>query len=40
MAKFMTDVVTPKMAELLHRPTYSEKTPDGFGCLACHQEKK
>lgn len=40
MARFMKDVVTPGMAELLGQPERSPTDPDGFGCLECHVEKK
>lgn len=33
---FMKQRVTPSMAELLGRPTWSPETPDGFGCGGCH----
>jgi len=40
LAEFMGKVVKPDMAKLLQRPEYSDKNPDGFGCLDCHLEKK
>jgi hypothetical protein len=40
MAKFMAEVVNPDMAKLLGAQPYSDKTPDGFGCLACHVAKQ
>ncbi len=39
-AKWMAEVVKPEMAKLLQMPEYSDKNPDGFGCLHCHTEKK
>jgi hypothetical protein len=39
-AKFMAEVVTPDMAKLLGAQPYSDTTPDGFGCLACHVAKQ
>jgi len=39
-AKFMTEVVRPKMAEILHEPEASQQHPDGFACLDCHEAKK
>jgi len=40
VARFMKDVVTPGMADLLGQPERSPTNPDGFGCLECHVEKK
>lgn len=40
MAKFMSDVVNPEMVKLLGAQPYSDQTPDGFGCLACHVAKQ
>ncbi|HEY6172162.1 MAG TPA: hypothetical protein VIX80_07890, partial [Candidatus Kapabacteria bacterium] len=43
MVKFMSEVVKPKMAELLHLHPYDMKTNTGeFGCNNCHmtEEKK
>jgi hypothetical protein len=39
-AEFMAKVVTPQMAKMLGKPEHSEANPDGFGCLACHEQKK
>jgi hypothetical protein len=39
-AKFMKEVVTPQMAELLGEKPRSPTNPDGFGCLECHEEKQ
>ncbi|MEZ4361154.1 MAG: hypothetical protein R3B48_13295 [Kofleriaceae bacterium] len=39
IAEFMSDVINPKMAALLHQPEQSEAQPNGFGCLDCHVEK-
>ncbi|MCW5802381.1 MAG: hypothetical protein KIT31_08340 [Deltaproteobacteria bacterium] len=39
-AKWMAEVVTPTMAKILEEEPYSEKNPKGFGCLACHEQKK
>lgn len=36
ITKFMMDVVTPKMAEMLDSPTMSAATPNGVGCFTCH----
>jgi hypothetical protein len=36
IAKWMGEVVTPKMAELLGMPVYDPATQKGFGCLGCH----
>jgi hypothetical protein len=35
-AKFMIEIVTPTMAELLGEPLYDAKTRSGFGCFKCH----
>ena len=40
VAKWMSEKVKPEMAKLFHRPEMTEKNPTGFGCLACHQQKK
>ncbi len=40
IAKFMSDVVNPEMTKLLGAQPYSDQTPDGFGCLACHVAKQ
>ena len=40
MAEFMGKHVTPQMAKLLNLPEHSEANPKGFGCLACHLQKK
>lgn len=34
--KFMMEVVVPKTAELMDRPTWSPDTPKGVGCFTCH----
>lgn len=38
MVKFMKEVVTPQMAELLGEPVETDTT-EGFGCLDCHEQK-
>jgi hypothetical protein len=40
MAKWMSEVVKPEMAKLLQEQEMSKSNPGGFGCLACHTEKK
>ena len=42
MAKFMAEVVEPDMAKILDVPKFDPANPDkgGFGCLACHVQKK
>ena len=40
VAKFMGEVVEPKMAELLGAKPFDMKTMKGFGCLGCHEQKK
>jgi hypothetical protein len=42
MAKFMGEVVEPDMAKILDVPKFDPAHPDkgGFGCLACHIQKK
>lgn len=40
VAEFMSKVVKPEMAKLLGEREYSPANPNGFGCLACHEEKK
>ena len=40
VAEFMTKVVKPEMAKLLHQAEYSDTNPKGFGCLECHETKK
>lgn len=39
-AKWMSEVVKPEMAKLLKKQEMSKSNPTGFGCLACHTEKK
>jgi hypothetical protein len=36
LVKFMNDVVTPRMAELLDVAPYDAHTRSGFGCFNCH----
>lgn len=40
MAKFMKETVVPEMAKILQMQEYDEQHKDGFGCLACHMQKK
>ena len=42
MAKFMAEVVSPDMAKILELRHFDPKEPEkgGFGCLACHVQKK
>lgn len=40
VAQFMSKTVKPEMARLLAEEEYSPANPEGFGCLACHGEKK
>ncbi|MBA3458854.1 MAG: hypothetical protein H0T46_02755 [Deltaproteobacteria bacterium] len=40
MAKWMSEVVKPEMAKLLKEEEMTKSNPKGFGCLACHTEKK
>jgi hypothetical protein len=35
-AKFMGEVVTPTMTELLHEEPFDMATGKGFGCMECH----
>lgn len=39
MIEFMTKTVKPEMAKIMGVPEMTE-TQDGFGCLACHTQKK
>ena len=39
-AEFMGTTVNPEMAKMLNKPEHDEAHPDGFGCLACHTQKK
>jgi len=39
-AEFMGSTVNPEMAKMLNKPEHDEAHPDGFGCLACHTQKK
>jgi hypothetical protein len=39
MAKFMTDEVTPAMADLLGLPRYDPQTKRGFSCFSCHPSR-
>jgi len=39
-AEFMGTTVNPDMAKMLNKPEHDEAHPDGFGCLACHTQKK
>jgi hypothetical protein len=39
IVKFMTDEVTPRMADLLGVDPYDPKTRTGFGCFGCHASK-
>lgn len=36
VTRFMQDVVTPRMAELLGEEPYDPETGQGLGCFACH----
>jgi hypothetical protein len=36
MARFMTDEVTPEMADLLNVPRFDPRTRQGFSCFNCH----
>ena len=38
--KFMMEVFTPKMVELLGEKPYDPATGEGFGCFSCHTMKK
>jgi hypothetical protein len=38
--KFMTEVFTPKMVEILGEKPYDAATNEGFGCFACHTMKE
>lgn len=38
--EFMSKTVKPEMAKLLNQPEMSQTSPQGFGCLDCHTEKK
>jgi hypothetical protein len=42
MAKFMGEVVTPETAKILGLAQFDPQKPElgGFGCLACHEQKK
>jgi hypothetical protein len=40
VAEFMGTKVNPEMAKMLGKPEHDEAHPDGFGCLACHLQKK
>ena len=37
MAKFMSEKVTPQMAEIFGKKPYDPKTGEGFGCNGCHK---
>jgi hypothetical protein len=39
-AKWMAEVVKPRMAAILHEQEMTETNPKGFGCLHCHEMKK
>ncbi len=39
IAKFMTDEVTPKMADLLGAPIYDPQTKRGVSCFSCHPSR-
>ncbi|MEO8699331.1 MAG: hypothetical protein ABI867_04780 [Kofleriaceae bacterium] len=39
-AEWMGKVIEPGMAKILNKPVYTESNPTGFGCLACHEQKK
>jgi hypothetical protein len=39
MAKFMTEEVTPQMAQILGVPPYDKLTNQGFSCFNCHPSK-
>jgi hypothetical protein len=36
VTKFMDEIITPKMAEMLDSPRWSPSTPNGVGCFTCH----
>lgn len=36
IVEFMAQRVTPEMATLLGKPTWSPENPEGFGCGGCH----
>jgi cytochrome c553 len=38
-ARFMFEVVTPDMAEILGRPVFDPATKQGFSCFGCHPVK-
>lgn len=38
MAKFMSERVLPKMAEILGEEPFNPETHQGFGCRNCHQQ--
>jgi hypothetical protein len=38
--EFMSDVVKPEMAKILGEHEMTQEEPTGFGCLACHTQKK
>lgn len=40
MVKFMAEVLTPKMVEVLGVEPYNPETHQGFGCFACHTMKQ
>jgi len=39
MTKFMTDEVTPAMADLLGVPRFDPTTGRGFSCFSCHPSR-
>ncbi len=40
VAEFMAKVVMPDMAKILGKHEMTQTEPTGFGCLACHTQKK
>lgn len=40
VAEFMAKVVKPDMAKILGKHEMTQTEPTGFGCLACHTQKK
>jgi cytochrome c553 len=40
VVKFMGMQVKPTMAALIGKQEWTEKTPDGFGCYACHTKEE
>lgn len=40
VVEFMSKTVKPEMAKLLNQPEMTQTSPQGFGCLDCHTQKK